>query len=513
MKHSQLSAQKRKVGSRRGGFTLVEILVVLAIAALLSAILFSSFKSVNEGNKKTSCQTNMVQIYQALRLYGQDFNGEFPSYNPHLVGDETVASGKAIGGRAPSGLGLWALYSYPASAQLDCDGRTTQLPAISDSDNNRAPLASYIKSPSSFHCPYDTFDRKVVTGAGCRVPTAVTTLNSSQLEYKDANQVAYLNPFYNSYQTADDQAATTDPTDLATYSSFRTSDSSRQLVYWRAETPNNVIDMQRRTPDTTVITWCRFHRKIDKDGATVDRASNSDNVLFMDGTVRYLPTKQPIGTAQCQGWKRIPEETVEGFNAAYPNHLRRSNALTAQFSMTDFHEHPQLFASPHSPLAPSLSPWSRFWSPWASWRFCWLLSCCRCAWASTAFNKGNAQNLTQSAVQSTLTSIGTDIRDAVYVFPNTRVAGITDKEPYVNKDSEMARLSRFRSMFAELPYYIFRPTKPTSRNPARARPAVPNGINVFGEFQAVVKSCDVLSMILGAPRCPGQRADAVGAVL
>lgn len=307
MKHQQSRAQ------RNGGFTLVEIIVVLSIAALLSSIVFAAFKSIGEGNKKTSCQNNLVQIYQALRLYGQDFNGEFPSYNPHELGitDPTVAGGP-VAGRADNGLGLWALYAYPASAQLDCDGRTTQLPALEAPDNQTPPLASYIKSPRSFHCPYDDFDNKVISGAGCRVPSATTTLNSSQLEFKDENKISYFNPFYNSYQTAD--AFQTGALNQAPYSSFRDAGSSRQLVYYTSQAMPSGINPQRRTPDTTVVTWCRFHRKTDKDGLTVERASNSDNVLFLDGTVRYLPTKQPIGTENCQNWQRIPEETVAGYN-------------------------------------------------------------------------------------------------------------------------------------------------------------------------------------------------------
>ena len=294
--------------TRRGGFTLVEIMVVLAIAALLSAIVFSAFKSINEGNKKTSCQSNLVQIYQALRLYGQDFNGDFPSYNPAKVVDD----------RAQAGLGLWALYAYPASDQLDCDGRTTQLPATEVDGNQTPPLASYIKSPRLFHCPYDDYDRKV--SAGCRAPSGTTTLNSSQLDFKDASGVSYLNPFYNSYQTLDKKdSETLDVLNQSPYSSFRDPKSSRQLVYYTSKTTPSGINPQRRTPDTTVVTWCRFHRKTDKDGNTVDKASNSDNVLFMDGTVRYLPTTQRIGTKDCQGWKRIPEETVEGFAAKYPD--------------------------------------------------------------------------------------------------------------------------------------------------------------------------------------------------
>ena len=303
--------------TRKSGFTLIEILVVLAIAAIVSSIVFAAFKSIGEGNKKTSCQGNMVQIYQALRLYGQDFNGEFPSYNVHTVGATT----NSVGARASAGLGLWALYAYPkyvaTGNNLDCDGLTTQLPPTESSDNNQAPLASYIKSPRVFHCPYDQFEKPVVTtGTECNA-TAGTKLKTDVVTYIDKDGASRFNPFYNSYQTPDDFPAGGSLRDLAPYSSFRTSDSSRQLVYWKAGSPD-IINTQRRTPDTTVVLWCRFHRKMTSDGATVDSASNSDNVLFMDGTVRYLPTKQPIGTLNCTGWQRIPEETIEGYNSTNP---------------------------------------------------------------------------------------------------------------------------------------------------------------------------------------------------
>lgn len=308
MKHSH---------ARKSGFTLIEILVVLAIAALLSSIVFSAFKSVNEGNKKTSCQSNMVQIYQALRLYGQDFNGQFPSYNPHTVDiTDTTNAGGPVAGREHSGLGLWALYAYPKQVatgnNLDCDGVTTQLPVTEATSTNEAPLASYLKSPRFFHCPYDSFEREVMTtSTDCGVASG-TKLKTDVLTYKDGGDVSRFNPFYNSYQTADTFPTLGGVRDLSPYSSFRDPKSSRQLIYY--ENSPTVINPERRTPDTTVVTWCRFHRKLNKEGITEDRASNSDNVLFMDGTVRYLPTTQMIGTTPCTGWQRIPEETIAGYN-------------------------------------------------------------------------------------------------------------------------------------------------------------------------------------------------------
>ena len=302
--------------ARKGGFSLVEIIVVLVIITLISSIVFSAFKSIREGNKKTSCQTNLAQIYQAIRLYGQDHDGELPSFNPHAPGitDPTAANGP-VGNWAPSGLGLWALYAYPASDKLDCDGRTTQLPTTEPLANASytPPLASYIKSPSVFHCPYDDFDHDAIPSAGCDVATG-TKLNSSQMTFTDQSNLVRLNPFYNSYQTADVfQGGSV--RDQAPYSTFRESKASRQLVYWETNSPDNIINPERRTPDTTILTWCRFHRKTDRDGNTIDKPSNSDNVLFMDGTVQYLSTKQDVGTAQCQAWTRVPQETVESLSA------------------------------------------------------------------------------------------------------------------------------------------------------------------------------------------------------
>ncbi len=72
-----------------------------------------------------------------------------------------------------------------------------------------------------------------------------------------------------------------------------------------------------------------------------------------------------------------------------------------------------------------------------------------------SFNRGNAQNLTQSAVQATLTDMGNDIRDSVYVFPNSRVAGVTNQVPYTDNSSDMMRPPNgWTAHDARLPYYF-----------------------------------------------------------
>lgn len=54
------------------GFTLVEILVVLAIIAILAAILFPAFNRARESGRQANCSSNMHKIYFAVRQYYDD---------------------------------------------------------------------------------------------------------------------------------------------------------------------------------------------------------------------------------------------------------------------------------------------------------------------------------------------------------------------------------------------------------------------------------------------------------
>jgi prepilin-type N-terminal cleavage/methylation domain-containing protein/prepilin-type processing-associated H-X9-DG protein len=63
---------------RGKGFTLVEMLVVLAIIAVLSAILLPSISALQRYTHQTTCISNMQKIYHALRMYYYDFDGTYP---------------------------------------------------------------------------------------------------------------------------------------------------------------------------------------------------------------------------------------------------------------------------------------------------------------------------------------------------------------------------------------------------------------------------------------------------
>lgn len=63
-----------------GGFTLVEILVCLAIIAALSALSFSGFRLARNAADKATCVSNLRGIGSAIMLYSQDY-GSLPAAN------------------------------------------------------------------------------------------------------------------------------------------------------------------------------------------------------------------------------------------------------------------------------------------------------------------------------------------------------------------------------------------------------------------------------------------------
>jgi prepilin-type N-terminal cleavage/methylation domain-containing protein/prepilin-type processing-associated H-X9-DG protein len=64
------------------GFTLVEMLVVIAIISILAAILFPVFASAREKARQISCLSNQKQIGLALMQYVQDYDECYPQEHP-----------------------------------------------------------------------------------------------------------------------------------------------------------------------------------------------------------------------------------------------------------------------------------------------------------------------------------------------------------------------------------------------------------------------------------------------
>jgi prepilin-type N-terminal cleavage/methylation domain-containing protein/prepilin-type processing-associated H-X9-DG protein len=70
-----------KRGFKTGGFTLVELLTVIAIIAIIAAILFPAFTRAREQARRASCASNMKQLALGMMQYTQDFDEKMPRYS------------------------------------------------------------------------------------------------------------------------------------------------------------------------------------------------------------------------------------------------------------------------------------------------------------------------------------------------------------------------------------------------------------------------------------------------
>jgi prepilin-type N-terminal cleavage/methylation domain-containing protein len=157
MKNSK-SESGRRASSRRGdeaeanqsrAFTLIELLIVLAVLALMVCLLATARAGSRPNSQGAVCLSNLKQLMAALTMYTHD-NLEFFPPNPDTV--THVAGGNWVG----DGEDGW----MPAGAAGNTDAGNADL--LSGPRWN--PLASYIRTNISlYRCP---FDPRIVSYSG-----------------------------------------------------------------------------------------------------------------------------------------------------------------------------------------------------------------------------------------------------------------------------------------------------------------------------------------------------------
>lgn len=220
----------RTIGTRSGmvgrrGFTLTEMLVVIAIAVMLLALLIPTGQSLREGNRMMTCRSQLHQISQALKAYRMDEGGVPPYYYLHHPDHEPTDT--------PHGPGLMQLY-----------------------------LSGYIARQESLHCPRDVYTE----------PGTEEYFQSYIRRDEDVKSDTELNRY--TYLSTRGVTDTGDPY------YYRQLQPARQIG---AATPLPVIDLDWRPADDTVITWCSFHVE-----HVQGSEGGQYNVLLWDGTVQRV---------------------------------------------------------------------------------------------------------------------------------------------------------------------------------------------------------------------------------
>lgn len=110
---------RKRLAGKTVGFTLIKLLVVIAIIAILATILFPVFARARDNARRTGCLSNLKQIGLGVMQYTQDYDEMMPMSNYSPTG---VGSGN-------DGTGFWwmdAVQPYVKSNQLfTCSSRTS----------------------------------------------------------------------------------------------------------------------------------------------------------------------------------------------------------------------------------------------------------------------------------------------------------------------------------------------------------------------------------------------------
>lgn len=168
---------KRKIMDWRAGFTLIELILVVAVVAILAAILVPTVFSILDDSAITKGKADVKAVAGAIAKFRDD-TGEYPTR------DADVASGEVnllySGTVAP----LIAEFSPSPGAAFDCTTATNceafAFPFITNSGTNAYPSASTLKkrwkgpylsdnTPDEFDTPYIVYVRRL------RSSGAVTT--------------------------------------------------------------------------------------------------------------------------------------------------------------------------------------------------------------------------------------------------------------------------------------------------------------------------------------------------
>jgi len=228
---------------KRKGFTLVEMLTVLGIIALLSAILLPVFKGLRESTYKQQCLSNVRKIYHALRMYYLD-TGAYPEH-------------------------LWELHSEDLGVlvRMGEDG----IP-LDDPDNAKSIISQkgiYPIFASELNCP--------------------ANVQHSNPIVVESDGKSYIDPLYFNLDSIDPLLG------IPTYARIRTPDTND---------PNFNKQLYAKEPlNSTVITWCWAHRELNPDGTP--RSGSKDIVLFLDGHTEVRETSELLDPIS-GGWLLEP---------------------------------------------------------------------------------------------------------------------------------------------------------------------------------------------------------------
>ncbi|MBL8060279.1 MAG: type II secretion system protein [Chthonomonas sp.] len=291
---------------RQHAFTLVELLAVIAIIALLSAIIFPVFARARDNANRAGDISSLNELRTSLQLYRQDFGG----YPPSLLGFvDRYSTGPQAGQVIPADLITSALFPKrvrsletfrPRPVRVTKTALTTavwpvadsralgQAPIVDTNGDNQVTAADDIAGARQAYSNSDTvaINRGVPVGPGnpaaefYQISGYDVAQNPKSIGNRANEWELRYTLFWTNYSIGTG----------AGYGSGSAFDDPRQLGY-------------NDPPESTVITWNSYYRDWEPAGVNrIPQRSNRDIVLFLGGAARPFDSRKVWDYA----WRSMP---------------------------------------------------------------------------------------------------------------------------------------------------------------------------------------------------------------
>jgi prepilin-type N-terminal cleavage/methylation domain-containing protein len=113
------------------GFTLVELLITLALLSVMSVMLYGFASASHQRSQKKLCADNLQKIYLAMQIYANDFGGRLPQDTNALTSEQVLGE-------------LVPKYTADTSIFICPGGRDSQIPSGEPLAKHKISYAYYM---------------------------------------------------------------------------------------------------------------------------------------------------------------------------------------------------------------------------------------------------------------------------------------------------------------------------------------------------------------------------------